>query len=104
MKKRKENALKFSQKMLVSIIALATTFLLGMPTFVPFSDKAAAHGGEAEYVPLRTVIENVGGTLEWDKTTKSILVKKDGTIVYVTPNSAEALVNGKTVKRSSCDE
>ncbi|MFS0919572.1 stalk domain-containing protein [Brevibacillus sp. 179-C 1.1 NHS] len=86
------------KRKLASTIALVTMFSLVMPSIAPFSNTANAHGGEAEYVPLRTAVENVGGTLEWDQTTNTILVKKGGTTVRITPNSAEALVNSKTVQ------
>jgi len=65
---------------------------------VPFAEKARAHGGEAEYLPLKAMIEEFGGTVVWDSRTQSAQVKRDSTVVTVKPGLAEVLVNGKPVQ------
>ena len=45
-------------------------------------------------LPLRAVVESMGGKLEWDATTRSITMVKDGQTVKVTVGSKSAYVNG----------
>lgn len=45
-------------------------------------------------LPLRAIVESMGGKLEWDATTRSITMVKDGQTVKVTVGSKAAYVNG----------
>lgn len=64
-----------------------------------FEDQtASAHGGgEYEYVPLKTTLENFGADFKWDSATQTIVITKDGQSVQIKDKSQEAIVNGKSV-------
>lgn len=86
------------KKIILSTVAFMTALSLAATPSVPFAQKASAHGGEAEYLPLKPMVEEFGGTVVWDSKTQTAQVKRDGTIVSLKPNLAEVQVNGKAVK------
>ncbi|OXM86991.1 primary-amine oxidase [Paenibacillus rigui] len=79
-----------------SALLLGTSLLLAASPLVP-SSKAYAHGGEVEYVPLRTTLEEFGAVVTWDEATRTIVMSKDKLAVKVQPQAKEAFVNGKPV-------
>jgi hypothetical protein len=66
-------------------------------TEVPLPGPAYEENGEV-MVPLRTVFENVGAVIEYDQTTKSIVVKDKGHTVLIQQGSKIAQVDGQTVE------
>jgi uncharacterized protein len=52
----------------------------------------------AEMVPLRTVAEAAGGTVEWNAATQTATIKRGDSTVMVKLGSDEATVDGQTVK------
>ena len=45
-------------------------------------------------LPLRSVVENMGGTVDWNATTKQITLKYNGSTVTMTLSSRVAYING----------
>lgn len=48
-------------------------------------------------VPVRALSESLGATVKWEAETQGIKVIKDSTVIQMSLNSKQALVNGKTV-------
>ncbi|MED4752813.1 primary-amine oxidase [Brevibacillus choshinensis] len=86
------------KKIIMSTAVFMTALTFATAPSVPFVERVSAHGGEAEYLPLKPMVEEFGGTVAWDSKTQTAQVKRDGTIVTLKPNLAEVQVNGKTVK------
>ncbi|MFD2370666.1 primary-amine oxidase [Brevibacillus sp. GCM10020057] len=89
---------KLPKQFAMSTAALGTALTFALSPAVPLAEKAHAHGGEAEYLPLKAMVEEFGGTVAWDSATQSAIVKRDGTVVTVKPNQSLAIVNGSAVK------
>ncbi|MDO4300873.1 MAG: copper amine oxidase N-terminal domain-containing protein [Clostridia bacterium] len=49
-------------------------------------------------VPMRTIFERMGATVEWNSATSTIFAEKDSTVISVKLWSNKALVNGKTIE------
>ncbi|MCI3918755.1 primary-amine oxidase [Paenibacillus sp. TRM 82003] len=86
-----------TMKMAASALALGTAMTMALSPFAPFAAPAKAHGGAAEYVPLKATLEEYGASVKWDDYTGTIRIVKDGTTVRVKPGSSEAMVNGARV-------
>ncbi len=87
------------KKLLKYPIIASTALALIFSSLSPLSqsNRSFAHGGEPEYVQLRTALEGFGARVEWDEITKTITLTKGGHVVRVRPNSQQAVVNGKWV-------
>jgi len=48
-------------------------------------------------VPLRTIFEALGATIEWDNATKTVTAEKGDTVIVLTIGSTSPTVNGKIV-------
>lgn len=48
-------------------------------------------------LPMRKIFETLGASVDWDESTQTVTAQKDGTIVKLTVNSSNMLVNGSTV-------
>ncbi len=86
------------KKIIMSTAAFMTALSFAAGPSAPFVGKVSAHGGEAQYLPLKPMVEEFGGTVVWDNNTQTAQVKRGGTIASLKPNLAEVQVNGKTVK------
>ena len=88
---------RFIKRTAAATLALSLALSSGMiPAVEP--SVGYAHGGEAEYVPLKTTLEDFGATVKWDSFSKTIQIQKNSTIVRVKANSNIALVNGEELK------
>lgn len=87
------------KKLLKSSVIPGTVLSFVFSPFSPIvkNHVASAHGGEIEYVELKTTLENFGATVKWDQSSHSIHIVKDDDIVEVKPNAKEVKVNGKNV-------
>ncbi|WP_301171931.1 primary-amine oxidase [Brevibacillus nitrificans] len=95
---KKSERKKLPKQLVLSTAALGTALTFALSPSVPFAPKANAHGGEAEYLPLRPMVEEFGGTVAWDSKTQTAQVKRSGTIVTLKPNQSQVLVNGSSVQ------
>ncbi|MED1795771.1 primary-amine oxidase [Brevibacillus nitrificans] len=95
---KKSERKKLPKQLVLSTAALGTALTFALSPSVPFAPKANAHGGEAEYLPLRPMVEEFGGTVAWDSKTQTVQVKRSGTIVTLKPNQSQVLVNGSSVQ------
>ncbi|MDR7314559.1 primary-amine oxidase [Brevibacillus nitrificans] len=95
---KKSERKKLPKQLVLSTAALGTALTFALSPSVPFAQKAHAHGGEAEYLPLRTMVEEFGGTVAWDSKSQTAQVKRSGTIVTLKPNQSQVLVNGTSVQ------
>lgn len=95
---KKSERKKLPKQLVLSTAALGTALTFALSPSVPFVPKANAHGGEAEYLPLRPMVEEFGGTVAWDSKTQTAQVKRSGTIVTLKPNQSQVLVNGSSVQ------
>ncbi|RNB80349.1 primary-amine oxidase [Brevibacillus nitrificans] len=95
---KKSERKKLPKQLVLSTAALGTALTFALSPSVPFAQKANAHGGEAEYLPLRPMVEEFGGTVAWDSKTQTAQVKRSGTIVTLKPNQSQVLVNGSSVQ------
>ncbi|MDR1066869.1 MAG: copper amine oxidase N-terminal domain-containing protein [Clostridiales bacterium] len=48
-------------------------------------------------VPIRAVVEKLGGTTDWDEAKKQVSIKKGSTSISLTLNDKNAVVNGSSV-------
>lgn len=96
--KQKKSVRTWPKQIALSTAALGMALSVALSPSVPLAMQANAHGGEAEYVPLKPLVEAFGGTVTWDSGTRTAQIKRDGTVVTLTPDQAEALVDGKVVK------
>lgn len=51
-------------------------------------------------VPMRAIFQALGATIQWDEATSTVTGKKGDTTVILQINSANAIVNGKTIELS----
>ncbi|QAY68020.1 primary-amine oxidase [Paenibacillus protaetiae] len=80
-------------------LGTAVTIAFGSGSFVPLAHPVAyAHGGSEDFVPLRATLEQFGAAVKWDAFSGTITITKNGTTVKVKPNSADALLNGKSIQ------
>lgn len=88
---------RFIKKTAAATLALSLALSSGI---IPAIDQSVvyAHGGEAEYVPLKTTLETFGATVKWDSFSETFQIQKNSTIVRVKANSNIALVNGKELE------
>ena len=49
-------------------------------------------------VPIRAIIESVGGSVEWNQDTKEVTLKYDNNVIRLVIDSTEAYLNDKTEK------
>lgn len=49
------------------------------------------------YVPLRAIVEGLGGTVAWDENEQSIRVVRNGLATVLTVGSDKAVINGKDI-------
>ena len=49
-------------------------------------------------VPIRAIIESVGGSVEWNHDTKEVTLKYDNNVIRLVIDSTEAYLNDKTEK------
>ncbi|MFJ9499187.1 primary-amine oxidase [Brevibacillus centrosporus] len=95
---QKSERKKLPKQLVLSTAALGTALTFALSPSVPFAQKANAHGGEAEYLPLRAMVEEFGGTVAWDSKTQTAQVERSGTIVTLKPNQSQVLVNGTSIQ------
>ncbi len=55
------------------------------------------------FLPIRSVIESVGGSIEWEESTRTVSIKLAQNSIDLIIDSAEAKVNGKTQLIDSAD-
>jgi len=60
-------------------------------------DAPAALVEDRTLVPLRAVVEHLGGSIAWNARTRQVTLKARGTTVLLTIGKATALVNGKSL-------
>lgn len=49
-------------------------------------------------MPIRAIIESVGGSVEWNQDTKEVTLKYDNNVIRLVIDSTEAYLNDKTEK------
>lgn len=49
-------------------------------------------------VPMRTIFESMGAEVKWDNETRTIVAKKESTVISIKLGSSKAVVNGKTIE------
>ena len=52
-------------------------------------------------LPVRFVAENLGATVGWDDATKTVIIKRDATVIEIVIGSRVAKVNGKNIALDS---
>ncbi|RIE09567.1 tandem-95 repeat protein, partial [Candidatus Cryosericum odellii] len=60
-------------------------------------DAPAAIVEDRTLVPLRAVVEHLGGSIVWDAKTRQVTLKARGTTIILTIGKSTALVNGKSL-------
>ena len=60
-------------------------------------DAPAAIVEDRTLVPLRAVVEHLGGSIVWDAKTRQVTLKARGTTITLTIGKSTALVNGKSL-------
>jgi hypothetical protein len=60
-------------------------------------DAPAAIVEDRTLVPLRAVVEHLGGSIDWDAKTRQVTLKARGTTITLTIGKSTALVNGKSL-------
>ena len=60
-------------------------------------DAPAAIVEDRTLVPLRAVVEHLGGTISWNAKTRQVTLKARGTTITLTIGKSTALVNGKSL-------
>jgi len=60
-------------------------------------DAPAALVEDRTLVPLRALVEHLGGTISWNAKTRQVTVKARGTAIILTVGKSTALVNGKSL-------
>ena len=60
-------------------------------------DAPAALVEDRTLVPLRALVEHLGGTISWNAKTRQVTVKARGTTIILTIGKSTALVNGKSL-------
>ncbi|MEI2399035.1 MULTISPECIES: copper amine oxidase N-terminal domain-containing protein [Paenibacillus] len=48
-------------------------------------------------VPMRPIFEKYGMSIEWDNVTKTVTATKEGTVIKLTHNSHDGVINGEKV-------
>ena len=49
------------------------------------------------FLPIRTIIESIGGTIEWEDSTRTVIILLQNTKIELLIDSAEARINGQEV-------
>lgn len=66
---------------------------------IDFGDTAPEIINYRTYAPIRSFSNNLGAEVDWDNDTYTATLKKNGTVITVSPNSSEAVrVNGIAVQ------
>ena len=47
-------------------------------------------------VPIRAIVENLGGKISWEDKTKKVTIEKDGTVIDMTIGSTAVKINGQS--------
>ncbi len=83
-----------SSHMIVLVIGSRTMTVDGVETNL---DAPAAIVEDRTLVPLRALVENLGGSISWNARTRQVTVKARGTTIVLTIGRNTATVNGKAL-------
>lgn len=91
-----DSAAALIEKMTADATALGAGSVIVKNNLIKFDAPPYIKGGKT-LVPVRAISEALGAQVTWDEATQTVSIKKDDTVVVMTPGSATVFVNGLPV-------
>lgn len=88
-----DSAAALIEKMTADATALGAGSVIVKNNLIKFDAPPYIKGGKT-LVPVRAISEALGAQVTWDEATQTVSIKKDDTVVVMTPGSATVFVNG----------